>query len=51
MSEIYADIKKEALISGADEVIIVNVGYTKVEACFGINHLILGATTDANTAV
>ena len=51
MSEIYANIEKEALISGTDEVIIVDVGYTEIEAGFSIYHLILCTTTDANATV
>jgi hypothetical protein len=51
MSEIYADIEKEALISGTDEVIIVNIGYTEVETSLSIYHLIFSTTADANTAV
>ena len=51
MSEIYADIEKEALISSTDKVIIINVGYTEIETSFSINHLIFNTTTNANTSV
>lgn len=51
MSEIYADIEKEALIPGTDKVIIINIGYTEIETCFSINHLIFNATANANTSV
>ena len=50
-SEIDANVNEEVLVAGTCEIVIADVGYTKVEAYFGVDHLIFGATAKAQTTV
>lgn len=49
--EVHTDVDEEVAGAGCVEVVLANVGEAYVEAQFGIEHLILGAAADAQSAV
>jgi hypothetical protein len=50
-SEIDTNVNEEVLVAGTCEIVIADVGYTEVEAYFGVDHLIFGTTAKAQTTV